>query len=39
LNAQVDVNLEIVDRRQLESILASIRKITGVYGVERVYQT
>jgi guanosine-3',5'-bis(diphosphate) 3'-pyrophosphohydrolase len=39
LNAQVDVNLEITDRRQLEAILASIRKITGVYGVERVYQT
>jgi guanosine-3',5'-bis(diphosphate) 3'-pyrophosphohydrolase len=38
LNAQVDVNLEIVDRRQLEAILASIRKIQGVYGVERVYQ-
>jgi GTP diphosphokinase / guanosine-3',5'-bis(diphosphate) 3'-diphosphatase len=38
LNAQVDVNLEIVDRRQLESILTSIRKIQGVYGVERVYQ-
>ncbi len=38
LNAQVDVNLEIVDRRQLESILGSIRKIQGVYGVERVYQ-
>jgi GTP diphosphokinase / guanosine-3',5'-bis(diphosphate) 3'-diphosphatase len=39
LNAQIDVNLEIIDRRQLESILASIRKIAGVYGVERVYQT
>jgi guanosine-3',5'-bis(diphosphate) 3'-pyrophosphohydrolase len=38
LNAQVDVNLEIVDRRQLESILTAIRKIQGVYGVERVYQ-
>ena len=38
LNAQVDVNLEIVDRRQLESILGNIRKIQGVYGVERVYQ-
>jgi guanosine-3',5'-bis(diphosphate) 3'-pyrophosphohydrolase len=37
-NAQVDVNLEIVDRRQLESILVAIRKIQGVYGVERVYQ-
>src|SRR3984957_19133832 len=39
LNAQIDVNLEIIDRRQLESILASIRKISGVYGVDRVYQT
>ena len=39
LNAQIDVNLEIIDRRQLESILGNIRKITGVYGVERVYQT
>jgi len=39
LNAQIDVNLEIIDRRQLESILASIRKIAGVYGVDRVYQT
>ena len=38
LNAQVDVNLEIVDRRQLESVLGGIRKIPGVYGVERVYQ-
>jgi len=39
LNAQIDVNLEIIDRRQLEAILGSIRKIAGVYGVERVYQT
>src|ERR1700719_4530713 len=38
LNAQIDVNLEIIDRRQLESILGSIRKIARVYGVERVYQ-
>jgi len=29
--------LEIADRRQLESILANIRKISGVHGVERVY--
>src|SRR5262249_7414182 len=39
LNAQIDANLEIQDRRQLESILASIRRVAGVYGVERVYQT
>src|SRR5690242_5083685 len=35
LNAQIDANLEIADRRQLESILANIRKIPGVFGVER----
>jgi GTP diphosphokinase / guanosine-3',5'-bis(diphosphate) 3'-diphosphatase len=39
LNAQIDANLEIHDRRQLESILTSIRRVSGVYGVERVYQT
>ena len=38
LNAQIDANLEIHDRRQLEAILASIRRVAGVYGVERVYQ-
>src|SRR5499425_2832072 len=37
-NARIDASLEIVDRRQLESILANIRKISGVLGVERVYQ-
>jgi len=39
LNAQIDANLEIHDRRQLEAILGSIRRVAGVYGVERVYQT
>jgi GTP pyrophosphokinase len=38
LNARVEASLEIADRRQLESILTNIRKITGVHGVERVYQ-
>jgi GTP pyrophosphokinase len=38
-NARVDANLEIADKRQLETILANIRKISGVFGVERVYQT
>ena len=37
-NARIDANLEIVDRRQLESILANIRRVSGVFGVERVYQ-
>jgi guanosine-3',5'-bis(diphosphate) 3'-pyrophosphohydrolase len=36
LNARIEANLEISDRRQLETILANIRKISGVYGVERV---
>jgi guanosine-3',5'-bis(diphosphate) 3'-pyrophosphohydrolase len=38
MNARVDANLEIADKRQLETILVNIRKISGVYGVERVYQ-
>jgi GTP diphosphokinase / guanosine-3',5'-bis(diphosphate) 3'-diphosphatase len=36
LNARIDASLEIVDRRQLETILANIRKIAGVLGVDRV---
>jgi GTP diphosphokinase / guanosine-3',5'-bis(diphosphate) 3'-diphosphatase len=38
LNARIEASLEIADRRQLESILANIRRISGVLGVERVYQ-
>jgi len=38
LNARIDASLEIADRRQLETILANIRKVSGVYDVERVYQ-
>jgi GTP diphosphokinase / guanosine-3',5'-bis(diphosphate) 3'-diphosphatase len=37
-NARVEANLEIADKRQLESILMNIRKIGGVYGVERISQ-
>src|SRR5216684_820958 len=37
-NARIDASLEIADRRQLETIVANIRKVAGVYGVERVYQ-
>jgi GTP diphosphokinase / guanosine-3',5'-bis(diphosphate) 3'-diphosphatase len=37
-NARIDADLEIVDRGQLETILANIRKASGVHGVERVYQ-
>ena len=38
LDARIEANLEIVDRRQLENIVANIRKVSGVFGVERVYQ-
>jgi len=38
LNARIEASLEIADRRQLESILNNIRRISGVHGVERVYQ-
>jgi GTP diphosphokinase / guanosine-3',5'-bis(diphosphate) 3'-diphosphatase len=37
-NARVEASLEITDKRQLESILANIRRINGVYGVERTFQ-
>jgi len=38
-NARIDANLEIADRRQLETILVNIKKIPGVYGVERIYRS
>src|SRR6201997_3702398 len=37
-NARIEASLEISDKRQLESILSNIRRVNGVYGVERVYQ-
>jgi guanosine-3',5'-bis(diphosphate) 3'-pyrophosphohydrolase len=37
-NARIDASLEIADKRQLETILVNIKKISGVLGVERVYQ-
>ena len=38
-NARIDASLEISDKRQLETILSNIRRINGVFGVERTYQT
>ena len=38
LNARIEASLEIADRRQFEAILSNIRKISGVFGVERVHQ-
>jgi len=37
-NARIEASLEITDKRQLETILANIRRISGVFGVERIYQ-
>jgi len=37
LHARIDLTLEIGDRKQLERITANIRKISGVFGVERLY--
>ncbi len=37
LHARIDLTLEISDRKQLERITANIRKISGIFGVERLY--
>jgi GTP pyrophosphokinase len=37
-NARIEANLEIADKRQLESIVTNIRKISGIFGVERISQ-
>ena len=38
LHARIDLTLEIGDSKQLERIMANIRKISGVFGVERLYK-
>ena len=38
LHARVEVTLDIADRKQLERIVTNIKKISGVFGVERVYR-
>jgi len=37
-NARIEANLEIQDKRQLESIISNIRRINGIFGVDRVNQ-
>jgi GTP diphosphokinase / guanosine-3',5'-bis(diphosphate) 3'-diphosphatase len=37
LRARVEITLEIKNRKQLERITAGIKKVSGVFGVERVY--
>ncbi len=37
LRARIDVSIDIADRKQLDRILANIKKIPGIFDVERVY--
>jgi GTP diphosphokinase / guanosine-3',5'-bis(diphosphate) 3'-diphosphatase len=37
LRAMVEISLEIKNRKQLERIIANMKKVSGVFGVERVY--
>jgi len=38
LHARIEVALEITDRRQLERLLANLRKLAGVFDVERLFR-
>ncbi len=38
LHARVEATLEINDRKQLERIVTNIKKIPGVFGIERQYR-
>jgi guanosine-3',5'-bis(diphosphate) 3'-pyrophosphohydrolase len=38
LHARIDLTLEISDRKRLERIIVNIRKISGIFGVERLYK-
>ncbi len=37
MHARVEVALDIHDRKQLERILTNIKKIPGIFGIERFY--
>ena len=37
LHARVEVALDIHNRKQLERILGSIKRIPGIFGIERLY--
>lgn len=38
LQARVEATVDITDRSQLERILKNMKRISGVFGIERVYQ-
>jgi guanosine-3',5'-bis(diphosphate) 3'-pyrophosphohydrolase len=37
LRARIDILLDLADHKQLDKILASIRRVPGIFDVERVY--
>ena len=37
LRARIEVALDVQDRKQLEHILAGVKRIPGVFDIERVY--
>ncbi len=37
LRARIEIRLDLADHRQLDRILASIRRVPGIFDVERVY--
>jgi GTP pyrophosphokinase len=37
LHARIEIALDIADRRQLERIVASIKRIPGIFDIERLY--
>ena len=36
--ASIDVTVDIVDKEHLEKVVSSLRRIEGVYSVERVHK-
>ena len=38
-NARVEASLEISDKKQLMEFLTNIRRVNGVYSVERIYRS
>jgi guanosine-3',5'-bis(diphosphate) 3'-pyrophosphohydrolase len=37
LRARIEVALDVIDRKQLERILAAIKRVPGIFDIERVY--
>jgi len=37
LRARIEVALDVLDRKQLERILSGVKRIPGVFDIERVY--